>query len=231
MGLAFLADATLLTGLLDLTGGPYNPFLVMYVALAWAAAVLASPRWGLLVGAVSLLGFSWLVFDHLQAGRAEHHRLSDVPTHLFTMWVSATAVFELVAHYVRRADLTLSERQRLLDEARMRAARSERLASLTTLAAGAAHELSTPLGTIAVVARELQRSVDGTAIDIEALRDDARLIRGEVDRCQVILDGMSGRARDADPLAAEPLPPARLVALAEGRLHPSQRAPATRGDR
>jgi len=79
---------------------------------------------------------------------------------------------------------------------RLRAARSERLVSLTTLAAGTAHELSTPLATIATASRELQRALELRGIDV-ALTDDARLIRTEVDRCQAILDQMSGRAGGA----------------------------------
>ena len=61
------------------------------------------------------------------------------------------------------------------------------LASLTTLAAGAAHELSTPLATIAVAARELERNaaIAEPAAVGAALKDDARLIRTEVDRCQL----------------------------------------------
>jgi two-component system sensor histidine kinase RegB len=64
---------------------------------------------------------------------------------------------------------------------------------LTTLAAGAAHELSTPLATIALTSRELQRALEARGHD-PALTDDARLIRGEVERCRTILDQMSGRA-------------------------------------
>jgi two-component system, sensor histidine kinase RegB len=70
------------------------------------------------------------------------------------------------------------------------------LAALTTLAAGAAHELSTPLGTIALAARELERAVQRGA-PVSALVDDARLIRTEVDRCRGVLDQMSGRAGGA----------------------------------
>lgn len=110
---------------------------------------------------VSTIGFGGLAVDHLQAGSAEHHRLNDFPTHLFTMWLAAAALTESVAHYVSRAQSVLAQRQTLLDEARDRAARGEPLASLTTLAAGAAHELSTPLATIAVTARELERSLTG----------------------------------------------------------------------
>ena len=152
------SEAALLAGLLDITGGPFNPFIVMYVTYIWLAMVTLSPRWAVLVAGVSMVGFGWLLFDHLQAERTEHHRLNDFPTHLFTMWIAAAALSELVAHYVNRAQSAIAERQRLLDDARDRAARSEHLASLTTLAAGAAHELSTPLATIAVASRELERN-------------------------------------------------------------------------
>ena len=225
LGVALVADAALLTGLLDITGGPYNPFIVMYAVYIWLAASTLSARWGLLVGVVSLLGFGWLVFDHIQAGRAEHHRLNDFPTHLFTMWLAAAAMTELVAHYVARASATLTARQREVDEARARAARSEHFASLMTLAAGAAHELSTPLATIAVASRELERTAsrlpDADHV-VGAVRDDARLIRTEVDRCHVILDRMSGRAGDGVPAASEPLPMHSIVQLAHSRLTSAQ---------
>ena len=68
LGLAFASDAVLLTGLLDITGGPFNPFIVMYAAYVWAAAVVVSPAWAAAVSGVSLAGFGWLVVDHLQAG-------------------------------------------------------------------------------------------------------------------------------------------------------------------
>jgi two-component system sensor histidine kinase RegB len=75
---------------------------------------------------------------------------------------------------------------------RARGAKNERLAAVTTLTAGAAHELSTPLGTIALAAVELERAA--FALAQPGLADDARLIRTEVDRCRAILDQMSGRA-------------------------------------
>jgi two-component system sensor histidine kinase RegB len=170
-------------------------------------------------------GFAWLFHDHVQAELAEHHRLNDFPTHLFTMWLAGAAIAELVAHYVARARAVLDQRQQQLDDARDRALRSEHLASLTTLAAGAAHELSTPLATIAVAARELERNADRIAAlhaPVASLKDDARLIRTEVDRCQVILDGMSGRAPDGAPPTAGPLTPDAIAQLVRGRLTGAQ---------
>jgi two-component system sensor histidine kinase RegB len=226
-GLSLCADAMLLSGLLDITGGPFNPFIVMFVTYVWLAAVTVSPRWGLAVSAVSAIAFGWLVLDHVNAELAAHHRLNDFPTHLFTMWLAGAAIAELVAHYVIRARAALSLRQQQLDDARDRALRSEHLAALTTLAAGAAHELSTPLATIAVAARELERSAERISQawpDALPLQEDAKLIRTEVDRCRVILDGMSGRARDGAAAAAGPLGPEALVHLVQSRLSEEQRA-------
>jgi two-component system sensor histidine kinase RegB len=226
LGVTLAADAMLLTGLLDITGGPFNPFIVMYVAYIWVAAVAVSPTWATIVGVVSIASFSWLVVDHLRVGLLEHHRLNDFPTHLFTMWFSGAGIAELVAHYVARARTVLGQRQAQLDDARERAARSERLASLTTLAAGAAHELSTPLATIAVAARELERNAARVAepdVVGAALRDDARLVRSELDRCQSILDGMSGRASSGLPATLEPMVPGSIARLVQDRLTDDRR--------
>ena len=193
----------------------------MYAVYVWLGAVRSSPASATLVAAVSAAGFGWLVIDHLPAGLVEHHRLNDFPTHLFTMWLSGAAIAELVDHYVSRAGAVLAERQRWLEEARERAARSEHLASLTTLAAGAAHELSTPLATIAVAARELERSaarLSESGAAAGALQDDARLIRTEVDRCTVILDGMSGRAVSGAEITSPALAVSAIAELARARL-------------
>jgi two-component system sensor histidine kinase RegB len=226
-GASLCADVALLTGLLDITGGPFNPFIVMFVPYVWLATVTLSVRWGIVVAAVATVAFSWLVLDHVNAETAVHHRLNDFPTHLFTMWFAGAGIAELVAHYVARARAALEQRQQQLEAARERALRSEHLAALTTLAAGAAHELSTPLATIAVAARELERNAERLAQlspECASLQEDARLIRTEVDRCRVILDGMSGRARDGAGAASTPLAPEALVDLIRSRLAEEQRA-------
>ena len=97
-----------------------------------------------------------------------------------------------------------------------------RFASLTTLAAGAAHELSTPLATIAVASRELEQALGARGTDAD-LRDDAQLIRKEIDRCRRLLEDMAGRI--AEPMGEAPRPAALTAALAEGiaRLAPGDR--------
>jgi two-component system sensor histidine kinase RegB len=78
------------------------------------------------------------------------------------------------------------------------AAKAEKLASLSTLAAGAAHELGTPLATIAVVAKELERASERAGGDVKldpkSIADDARLLRAEAERCRTILAQMGAHA-------------------------------------
>src|SRR5262249_14740208 len=94
-----------------------------------------------------------------------------------------------VVHFLLRITASLAERERELTEARGLAARQERLASLATMAAGAAHELSTPLRTLALAAQELERAPTGpTHTELAA---DARLIREQVGRCRTILEQMA----------------------------------------
>ncbi len=201
----------LLTGLLELTGGPFNPFCLIYLVLVALAGLTLGGVPAAALAACSAIAFGVLVYWHTLEVDPGHHRLSDFPTHLFTMWIAIAAVSELAAYFVAQASHALAQREEALEAMRARAAKSEHLVSLTTLAAGAAHELSTPLGTIALASRELERALDqaGTRAD---LAEDARLIRGEVDRCRAILDQMSGRAGGT---AADDREPCNLAALIE----------------
>jgi two-component system sensor histidine kinase RegB len=99
-------------------------------------------------------------------------------------WTAFVLVAVLIGYFVGRVTRALRFRERELSDMRERATRTEQLASLTTLAAGAAHELGTPLGTIAVIAKELELALD------DPNKEDARMIREEVDRCRFILDRM-----------------------------------------
>lgn len=114
---------------------------------------------------------------------------------------------------VSRLSHRLERREDELRRMHERAARTERTASLTALAAGAAHELATPLGTIAVAARELERGHGD-------VHDDAALIRAQVERCRLLLEEMTG-GRGA---VSERVTVAVLVDDVSARLTPLLRA-------
>jgi two-component system sensor histidine kinase RegB len=125
------------------------------------------------------------------------------------MWVAVAVVAVAITFFLGRITRTLREREAALRRISELAARNARLASLTTLAAGAAHELGSPLGTIAVVAGDIAREAEGSP-GLASLAADARLLRSEVERCRVILARMSGAAERA---GAEPLQPEDLARL------------------
>jgi two-component system sensor histidine kinase RegB len=110
--------------------------------------------------------------------------------HLIGMWIGFAAAAFLVAMFSAKISELLREREASLLHMQEELAKKDRLASLVTLAAGAAHELGTPLGTIALVARELERYSTITS-PIPAVAEDSRLIRTEVDRCRAILERLS----------------------------------------
>src|SRR5690606_13458831 len=107
---------------------------------------------------------------------------------------------------------SLEERERELVRLERIAARGEKLASLSTLAAGAAHELGSPLGTIAIVARELERAAEAGRLDAALVGEEARLLREEAERCKVILSRMAARAGQSQGELPQRLEAERILA-------------------
>jgi two-component system sensor histidine kinase RegB len=192
-----VADAIVLTVVLDLTGGASNPFSTLYLVNVALAAVLLPPRWSWLILAASLACFGGLYLHERLAGVAHHihpkfGREQLIQGHVVGMWVALALASLFVVLFVHQLTYTLSERERELRETRTRADQREKLAALATLAAGAAHELSTPLGTIAIVTKELQRSLkDSVSPEV---RSDLQLVRDQIARCREILDRMSAQS-------------------------------------
>jgi len=179
-------DVALLTLLLHLTGGPLNPFGLLYLVQIALATVLLRAAWTWTLVGLSFACFGILLVDHRPLAISDH-------TRMYGMWVALGVASAFIVHFLVRITTALAEREAELAEARNLAARQDRLASLATMAAGAAHELSTPLSTVALVAKELERQLVKAGGDPQMV-DDAKLIRGEVGRCRAILDQMAGGA-------------------------------------
>lgn len=182
-----LLDLVLLTSLLALTGGTANPFSAFLVVhLALAAVLLPLPLTLVAVAAV-LAGL--VVID---LGYAPVTELAEDPA--LRGWGTVVALgltSLLTVYFVSRVTSALVERSELLESERERRERRRHLEALGTLAAGTAHELGTPLSTIAIVAKELERRLERSDASHEDDRSDARLIRDEVARCRRILGRMS----------------------------------------
>ncbi|MCC7380955.1 MAG: HAMP domain-containing histidine kinase [Deltaproteobacteria bacterium] len=183
-------DVSLLTALLYLTGGPANPFSCLYFVHIALSAVALRATWTWSLVGLSLVAFGFLFVTPIpDASAAIADRLTRT---LGSIWLASALAAAVLAYFVTRVQNALALREQELAAARAQQARNDKLASLATLSAGAAHELSTPLSTIAVVAKELERAMQkhGEAEMIE----DARLIREQVARCRTILEQMAADA-------------------------------------
>ena len=232
-------DTLLLTVSLALTGGPQNPFSVFYLVYITLAAVVLGARWTwfLTVLAACSYGslFLYLMTRPLEVAGDHSTHIAVGLSHLQGMWWAFLLAASLTAYFVVKLSSAIERRDRELALMREQALRNERLASLTTLAAGAAHELSTPLATIAVVTGEIERALEhardsvpnaspSTAPLSDALLTDARLIRAELQRCRAILDRMAAQAGETVGEMPAPVSVIALLADALRALPPDEAA-------
>jgi len=204
LGAFLVLDVALLSGLLYLSGGPTNPFSIIYVVYIAMSAVMLAPKWTWTIAGLSIISFATLFVVHVPSehlGHAGHG--GGFQTHLYGMFIALVLAVSLITYFVSQLSLELRRRERALAEAEERTHRWGKLASIATLAAGAAHELGTPLGTIAVAAKEMERQARKVPGG-EGLVEDAELIHQELERCRVVLDRMAaaGGAHVGEALTA-----------------------------
>jgi len=196
LGSVLVLDVILLTALLALAGGPANPFSLLYLVQITLSAVVLSRTWTWSLGVVSILGFGFLFFCHLPLSVFEgHHAASNFSAHLIGMWIAFATAAVLISILVSKVSQTLRNHEHELFRLQSLVARQERVSSLAALAAKAAHEMGTPLGTIAIVAKELERYGRNVEAN-EHVTGEAKLIRSEVERCSHILREMSSQGAE-----------------------------------
>lgn len=181
-------DVSALTVLLFFGGGSANPFVSLYLPAIAIAAALLPARYAWLLAAISAAAYSSLVFYYVPLSVPDVGRAAQL--HLAGMWLTFVVSGALITWFISRMTAALRARDRSLAAAREEALRNERIVALGSLAAGAAHELGTPLATMAVIAGELAREPRTPP----AMKEDLALLRSQIDLCKGILTGMAGRA-------------------------------------
>jgi two-component system sensor histidine kinase RegB len=186
-------DVLLLMWVLWRSGGVLNPASVFFLVQIVLAALVLGRLWTWIVTSVTIGGYAAMYLSpsvELTAAQVMH---PEIAVHMGGMWLAFAATALVIAVLVSALVVSIERRDRALARLRDEHARTMRFAGLATLAAGAAHELSTPLATVAIAARELERSLAADASSREHF-EDARLIRSEVDRCRRILDDMAAES-------------------------------------
>ena len=197
-------DAAQLATLLALCGGLSNPFSILFLATASiAAAVLTSDSARIAVSAcVALILMVELL--HLPLLR-DGEDLTLPLIHRLGVACALTIGVAFISVYVRRVAEEAFRMSQALSATQLALAREQQLSSMGAMAAAAAHELGTPLATIAVTARELERDVRDAGGAAEHVEDLA-LIRDQTDRCRRILKTFAeDRAAGRDEIKTAPL--------------------------
>jgi two-component system sensor histidine kinase RegB len=200
-------DVLALTILLYYGGGSTNPFVSLYLLpLVIAAATLPSRyTWGM--AAITAACYSVLMFYYIPLPHNHHHDgESAFNAHVMGMWLGFVISAMVVAYFVVKMAQAVRSRDEALARVREEILRNERIVALGTQAAGAAHELGTPLSTMSVVIGELGHD----AAAQPEWRDSLTILDEQVRGCKRILDKMLASAQDGG--AAVPLPADRLMA-------------------
>jgi two-component system sensor histidine kinase RegB len=190
-----------LGGLLFFTGGLENPFSFLFLVPVLISATALPVRLTIALGVLAVACASLLVFYHFPLPWDGEEPLVLPPIYLFGVWLSivlAIGVTSLYAFQVTEESRKLSD---ALAATELVLTREQHLTQLDGLAAAAAHELGTPLSTIVLISRELERSlVDGSpfAADIKTLREQAQ-------RCRDILSKITQLSASGAPFDRMPL--------------------------
>jgi two-component system sensor histidine kinase RegB len=184
-------DLVSFSAILYFTGGPSNPFNFFYMVHVAMASLTLHARYAWSLVLLSALSFAGLFRWHRPLPTLDN----DWDLHLHGLWLSYSLVASCIVYFLQRARSTIEERDAELAVQRKLTEQTERLSSLATLAAGAAHELSSPLATIAVVSKEL--ALDLSEAGNERALEDVELVRGQVERCRKILARLAHTAGEA----------------------------------
>lgn len=187
-------DILQLTGMLYLTGGTLNPFSLLLIAPVTLAAATLPLRHTLLLGLLAVAANVILATVALPLPAPDAQPFDPPLVNRIGAVLARILGVVFTAAYAFYAAAEAARMQLALDTTHVVLAREQKLSALGALAAAAAHELGTPLATIAIVAKEMARG----APDGSQAKEDAELLIGQAERCREIL-----RRLTADPNASD----------------------------
>ncbi len=195
-------DSLQLAGLLYMTGGLTNPFSLLLTVPVVISATSLPLMLTALLGVMVMAAASLLAFFHLPLPWYENTELAMPFIYVGGIWMAVLSSIAFTGIYAFR----VAKEARLLANAlaatELVLQREQHLSALDGLAAAAAHELGTPLATITLVAREMEKALG----DDPKYRDDVTLLRSQSERCREILKRLTSLSSEGEAhLARLPL--------------------------
>src|SRR5487761_89 len=207
----YLAFDTLQLGvLLFLTGGLQNPFAMLMLAPVTVSATILTRRTVVGLSALTVAAITVLAVAHLPLPARSGAAIEPAPIYVLGMWMALVSSSLFITGY----NWFVAEEARRMRDAfaatQLALAREQRISAVGALAAAAAHQLGSPLATIAVVTKELVRDLPADS----PYAEDAQLLLSQSERCRTILAELTRRRDGEDSGHFSPLPVSVLVEAA-----------------
>ncbi|MEM1365415.1 MAG: ActS/PrrB/RegB family redox-sensitive histidine kinase, partial [Pseudomonadota bacterium] len=188
----FVFDTLQLGGLLFLTGGLTNPFAILILAPVVTSSSIMSLRRTAELGAIAVALITFLAFAHLPLPWREDSPFQVPATYVLGVWAALTVAVLFTTFYVYRVGRESRALYDALTATEMVLQRELHMQALDGIAAAAAHELGTPLATISLTAKELDRAAGSG----DPVKEDLQLIVSQAARCRDILKRLNNLGGD-----------------------------------
>lgn len=205
-------DVLQLACLLYLTGGLQNPFSFLFLVPATVSAATLPLRRTIWIQCLTLGCITFLSIEHQPLPWDPDDPLNLPSIYLIGMWTALACGLVFNGIYAWRVSEETRRMSNALAATEMILAREQQLSALDGLAAAAAHELGTPLATIALVAKELKRELPNA----DAFAEDLDLLNTQTERCRRILSTLTQHADEGDAMFGR----MRLSAMLEEIVEP-----------
>ncbi len=194
-------DVGELTLLIFLTGGLENPFSFFVLAPVIISATALPPRTTLILGAVSVLAITLVAVYHYPLPWSEEDAPYFPPAYVVGMWLSTVLATFFIGIYAWQIAEESRQLVNALAATELALAREQHISQIDGLASAAAHALGTPLSTISVIARELERMIPSDSPHA----DDIKLLREQAQRCRDILAKLNELSSEGEPFDRVPI--------------------------
>jgi two-component system sensor histidine kinase RegB len=183
----------------------------MFLVYVTLAAFFLNARWTWWALALSSAGYSALFFIHrpLPGLEVHHHASGGFSLHLHGMLLAFLVIGFLLSLFLTRMSRALDQQAQQIAALEKRRSLNENFISIATLAAGAAHELSTPIGTLTLIAEDMVRDLQHDP----RWKTDVVLMKEQLERCGAILGGMRGRGVEVEAEPSAPIVIGDIVSL------------------
>jgi len=185
-----LADSMVLSALIYFTGGANNPFIYLLLLSIALGTLMLTPRYLVLVTMVQFLLYSLLNIYQRPLELGDSSPLASFHLHLTGMWVNFGLTAILIAIFGFLARHTMIKQEKQIQQLREKQLKDEQILSLGIMSASAAHELGTPLATMAIVVDDLFHQEDESS----QIHQDMTLLASQIDNCRNIIKALNEKS-------------------------------------